>query len=164
MHGSQLCSHTAPPRPELQNLRTLSKSKRRDAPTGNRTRVSTVAGLYSTTRPPVLAVYLRYKSSWTHMPTRMSHGLVVGRHLDTVKTPGSKPGGTFLFCVCPSVHSPCAASFHVPLPPSLPILFVCWSQGIGVAALQFCYRWAHTCREAIPLVHSMILPPGHQGV
>ena len=32
---------------------------------------------------------------------RMSHGLVVGRHLDTVKTPGSKPGGTWLFYLPP---------------------------------------------------------------
>ena len=29
----------------------------------------------------------------------VSHGLVVGRHLDTVKTPGSKPGGTFIFTI-----------------------------------------------------------------
>ena len=33
----------------------------------------------------------------------MSHGLAVGRHLGTVKTPGSKPGGT---------------SFAPPSPPS----------------------------------------------
>ena len=72
---------------------------KRFAPTGNRTRVCTVAGYYSTTRPSVLfevywllrvatQVIYSYRNFWTNNPSRETS---VPRKMSTFFTPVSPP-------------------------------------------------------------------------